>query len=378
MMTPEGAKRLVGRFALDYPDALRLAEVVSLAVRVEPELLRAARLRLLPGVDAGAEADLWFSPLVQSRSPAGIVFHAAVTHLLRGRLAENDGGGGRGESLSAAWEVVEAAHRHISPAILLEERLAWLALSGRREEVKRELCSAVATLIDPARRELSHWVARAFPRLPDDVKQLEEAQMLMLGARLRLGLRDEDDEGAEAGPPPDWMAWLAPSDLPRVECGVILYEGAVELCSPPLPGAHVIHLLETDPLLVEAHWQEGGAARVARVRLEPGERRIVEVGDGEVTLRNALGDTYHLLPRQETMLSVELRFKSFADFQPDGLAQQIEPLHKLLRAREALTLLLVRLDGNDRLKSLLLEVLENPEAQRQLRAALDVSPALAG
>lgn len=379
-MTPEGAERLVERFARDYPDALRLAEVVSLAVRVEPELLRAARLRLLPGVEAGAEADLWFSPLVQSRSPAGIVFHAAVTHLLRRRLTENDANDADGEKgglLSAAWEVVEGAHRHTSPAVLLEERLAWLALSGQDEEVKRHLRSAVATLIDPARRELSHWVARAFPRLPDDVKGLEEAQMLLVGARLRLGLRGED-EGTDAGALPEWVSWLKPSDLPRVECGVTLYEGAVELCSPPLPGAHVIHLLETDPLSVEVHWREGEAARVERVRLKPGVRRMVEVGYGEVRLRNGLGDTYHLMPRQEAMLSVELRFKGIEDFGPDRLAPQIDSLAELLRVRGALANMLVRLDGHDGLNNLLVAVLENPKARKQLRARLGVGPAPAG
>ncbi|HKQ89198.1 MAG TPA: hypothetical protein VJZ77_00845, partial [Blastocatellia bacterium] len=60
------------------PDAVQLALLVSLAARVEPELLRAMRLRHLPKVDAGAEADLWFSPLVQASSPLGIVLRPDV------------------------------------------------------------------------------------------------------------------------------------------------------------------------------------------------------------------------------------------------------------------------------------------------------------
>src|SRR5262245_14691442 len=45
-----------------------LARYLSLAAWIEPALLRKARLTFLPRSDAGLEADLWFSPLVQSRS----------------------------------------------------------------------------------------------------------------------------------------------------------------------------------------------------------------------------------------------------------------------------------------------------------------------
>ena len=48
------------------PDALRLARLLSTAVRIEPELVRHARLRLLPHSDVGAEADLWSSGLLAS------------------------------------------------------------------------------------------------------------------------------------------------------------------------------------------------------------------------------------------------------------------------------------------------------------------------
>ena len=53
---------------------LRLARVVALAARLEPELLRCARVMLLRGVEAGAEADLRFGALVQSDSASSIVF----------------------------------------------------------------------------------------------------------------------------------------------------------------------------------------------------------------------------------------------------------------------------------------------------------------
>ena len=67
------ALALVRGFEAISPAAVRLARAVSLAVRVEPELLRRARLALVPGADAGTEADLWFSPLVVGANPLVLV-----------------------------------------------------------------------------------------------------------------------------------------------------------------------------------------------------------------------------------------------------------------------------------------------------------------
>ena len=54
--TVEQTQKLIHDVQNRYPDAVRLATVISLAARVEPELLRTARLKLLPEVDAGAES----------------------------------------------------------------------------------------------------------------------------------------------------------------------------------------------------------------------------------------------------------------------------------------------------------------------------------
>ena len=62
------------QYILDHTpsNAIKLATAASLAARIEPELIRAIRLRLYPAVDVSAEIDLWISPLVQARSPSAI------------------------------------------------------------------------------------------------------------------------------------------------------------------------------------------------------------------------------------------------------------------------------------------------------------------
>jgi hypothetical protein len=69
--------------------AWRLLCLVSPAVRIEPGLLRAARLLLPPNAaDAGTESDAWQHPYLQSGSPAGAMLSPAQAQMLRAAFGE--------------------------------------------------------------------------------------------------------------------------------------------------------------------------------------------------------------------------------------------------------------------------------------------------
>jgi type VI secretion system protein ImpB len=76
------------------------------------------------------------------------------------------------------------------------------------------------------------------------------------------------------------------------------------------------------------------------------------------------------LTNDGSKMGVELRFKSLDDFHPDNVVQQVEPLHKLVEARKKLSDLLSKMDGNDKLETMLNEIVANTGAQQQLSAAL--------
>lgn len=61
----------------------------------------------------------------------------------------------------------------------------------------------------------------------------------------------------------------------------------------------------------------------------------------------------------DTKIGVELTFNSLDDFHPEKIAQQIEPIRKLVEARKKLYNLLGKLDGNDKLETLLQDVITN-------------------
>jgi type VI secretion system protein ImpB len=74
------------------------------------------------------------------------------------------------------------------------------------------------------------------------------------------------------------------------------------------------------------------------------------------------------LSNDDTKIGVELRFKSMDDFGPLAVANQVEPLRKLLDLRNQLSNLCSSLQGNDKLDQLLQQVLHDTEALNQLRA----------
>jgi len=72
------------------------------------------------------------------------------------------------------------------------------------------------------------------------------------------------------------------------------------------------------------------------------------------------------LTDDDTKLAVELRFKSMDDFHPERVATQVEPLRKMVEARQKLSDLLNKLDGNDKLDELLQGVIASTESQQQV------------
>ncbi|MCC7645657.1 hypothetical protein D3C87_891200 [compost metagenome] len=63
---------------------------------------------------------------------------------------------------------------------------------------------------------------------------------------------------------------------------------------------------------------------------------------------------------------VELKFRSIADFRPEAVVEQVEPLRKLLEARTKLADLRNKLAGNDKLEDILNDVLNSTEKLAQL------------
>lgn len=80
--------------------------------------------------------------------------------------------------------------------------------------------------------------------------------------------------------------------------------------------------------------------------------------------------TENKLQDDGSKMGVELKFNSIEDFEPDNVVQQVDPLRKLVEARQKLSDLLSKMDGNDKLESILNDVVSNADKQKELSDAL--------
>jgi type VI secretion system protein ImpB len=67
-------------------------------------------------------------------------------------------------------------------------------------------------------------------------------------------------------------------------------------------------------------------------------------------------------------LAVEMTFESMEDFSPDAVARKIEPLRKLLEARQQLSNLITYMDGKSGAEQLVEKLLADPDLMKALAA----------
>lgn len=82
-----------------------------------------------------------------------------------------------------------------------------------------------------------------------------------------------------------------------------------------------------------------------------------------------------LSEEKDSMLNVELNFKSLDDFEPAAVANQVPALKQLLDMRDQLNQLLGKMEGNDKLAELLGDILNNNDQAKELAGELGVAPA---
>lgn len=78
-----------------------------------------------------------------------------------------------------------------------------------------------------------------------------------------------------------------------------------------------------------------------------------------------------LEPDSEDKIGVELKFESFDDFSPERVAQQVDPLRKLMEKRQNLADLKAKLATNRNLNKAIQQALGDDESKARLKEELD-------
>ena len=82
--------------------------------------------------------------------------------------------------------------------------------------------------------------------------------------------------------------------------------------------------------------------------------------------------TENKLQDDGSKMGIELKFKNIEDFEPDNVVQQVEPLRKLVEARQKLSDLRSKMDGNEKLESMLEDIISSTDKQKELSSALGI------
>jgi hypothetical protein len=295
------AERVLRNAGRRSPGLVTLALLLSPAVRIEPELIRAVRLELIPKLLAGAEGDLWFSALVSARGLDGIVLHADVANLLRerarailvplpGRAIPDSWPGPAG--LMRARDLIDQLHAGSPPVLKLEETVNWLAVSEAAPEpaIEAELQRAVEAL-RRGRTGIARWAARALPRMPTAARGTTAAWLLAQGAGRRLS-----SPGAASNPDLsriDDLAGLLPArnDVPlgvSRRFGELVTLGDVDRDGVSIP------VLDTDPRVLAV--SAADAKDEQTVYVPKGAQVSVDIGPGAALLRTPRGEIYRIEP----------------------------------------------------------------------------------
>jgi type VI secretion system protein ImpB len=72
------------------------------------------------------------------------------------------------------------------------------------------------------------------------------------------------------------------------------------------------------------------------------------------------------LQKDNTKLGIQLNFRSMEDFEPEQVVEQVEPLRKLLEVRRRLADLKAKVVSNQRLDTLLQEIIHDTEKLKRL------------
>jgi tetratricopeptide (TPR) repeat protein len=286
------------------PCSVLLAESLSLACRIEPELLRAARL-LIPGADASAEADLWFSALVESRTADWLVIHPDAALALRARLAT------RPDRLRVARQLVTEYHQAAPKTVRLEEDILWWSLGRNADEkaIDKALMSVVGKMrvAGSERATLARWFASAALRLPQAARGTQAYAVLSLSVSAILPGRQFGEVRLETPNVVDLLREVFPLDVPTIELFVALTEDGVVIDPTQRGGFQRISTPRSDPIVLRVR-RDGGSPELQLVRA--GTSITIGCANRVIELHTIAGDVYTLRRRATRNPRKESRAKS--------------------------------------------------------------------
>jgi hypothetical protein len=284
------------------PGAARLAVALSVAARIEPELIRAVRLETFPGLDVGHESELWFSDWIGAREPHAVALRPQLLPRLRRELAGLLHDAAPHDPIRRVGDLIVRRHTGLPPTLLLEEKINWLSVTrrpGHLAAIDESLESALRALVDGGRAGIADWYLGALNRLPAEAQDTRNGWLLATVTARRY----------PAAAPRAVPAGLGTADVERITGHIgeellgLAWDGP-DLLISGRPGDSVVAVPvpATDPRVVDVLIGE----RTETVLVAPDETVRVAAEGGPVRLRTATGDTFDVAGAEHLTLVRDL------------------------------------------------------------------------
>ena len=172
-----------------------------------------------------------------------------------------------------AWAEIERRHEQhedvLSPALALEERLAWMVITGEpTQAVERELARALATFQTDRDAGVAWWAAQALPRLPSQARNTRVAATLdQLARRATTGWSLTLSESSAGDDILDLDTLLATASRTRIG---VRREGETLALGDVIAPTAAIEVPDTRPRLVTVVRGEGSAEREELIAIRAG------------------------------------------------------------------------------------------------------------
>lgn len=302
-------------------ESCNLARLASLAMQIEPWLLRRLRRKLMSS-GPEVEADFWFSPVTRLRASRFVDMLPRDQERLRQLLAQSG-------DLKAAWEIQRDPIRweRTLPAFQIEEAAAYAALAGLGDEkVAEALAPAVAALLNDDRPSLAEWARQAANKLPARARSSEAGRTMATLASLRTHTRLPADAAEEAGNWPSLLKKLPPRPV-FVE---VLAPGKMRI-SLEGDGKPSFTAPDTVPVVLKVRQgRKGARARETTYELAQSQKSFVIRVTGTLDITTLDGAVYSLDRTSRTVTLAhgpadwELAIRIKNHLQGNGLAVELQ------------------------------------------------------
>lgn len=282
------------------PQAFQLAMLLSPAARIEPALLRAARLELFPLADTATEVDVWFSPLAAARNPTALAFRSKILLQLRYQLATSPAL----VRMSREFLTRFRSRSGLPHLLLVEEELTFLGIErpdgferAAAERIAAVLRSLISTQDVPEaeRVGMANWAAGAIPEMAPEIAATQAARELRFAANLLLAARALPKSDADLPQDFEAVGSYIPGVFPVTKIGLRMTTDGIELSDPPTGNSlHLVGVPATHPRLLRLRRQGG---HYQNIRLAASQRKTLSWSSpGPLTLQTLDGREFELRP----------------------------------------------------------------------------------